>query len=122
MIIPLPFAAKHHAYTPGVENEDGNTVPGHLDPVSVACFWWNPSREEPQAGPVNTDRVTADVVIAVDSALQVDSRDYFTIAELKNRNGDPIRLDVVGLPKNYDKGPFGFSPGRRIVELKAVEG
>lgn len=41
MIFPLPFAAQHHAYTPGVVNEDGNTVPGHLAPVSVACFWWN---------------------------------------------------------------------------------
>ncbi|MGC5027050.1 hypothetical protein ACLQ3K_20065 [Tsukamurella sp. DT100] len=122
MIIPLPFAAQHHAYASGVENEDGNTVPGHLDPVSVACIWWTPSSAEPATGPVSSDRVVADVVIAVDSALQLDSRDYFTIAELMDPNGDPMRLDVVGMPKDYDHGPFGFAPGRRIVELKAVNG
>lgn len=123
-MIPLPFAAQHHAYTAGVVNDDGNTVPGHLDPVAVACVWWAPSggsssglSTEPQSGPINSDRVTVDVIVAVDSALVVDSRDYFTLAEY----GD-VRLNVVGLPKDYDHGPFGFAPGRRIVELKAVLG
>ena len=71
---------------------------------------------------MNTDRVIADVVLAVDSVLRVDSRDYFTIAELIDSVGDPMRLDVIGLPKDYDHGPFGFAPGRQIVELKAVLG
>lgn len=114
---PLPFVAEHHAYTPGVENEWGNTVPGHVEPVSVPCIWWTPSSDEPPSGNVNSDRVVADVVLALDSAVQVDSRDYFTIDAFP-----AVRLDVVGLPKDYDHGPWGFSPGRRIVELKAVLG
>lgn len=119
---PLPFAAQHHAFTAGDEDDHGNTTPGHRDPVPVPCIWWTPTSSEPQTGQVNTDRVIADVVLAVDSVLRVDSRDYFTIAELIDSVGDPMRLDVIGLPKDYDHGPFGFAPGRQIVELKAVLG
>lgn len=125
---PLPFTAQHHAYTPGEKDEHGNTVPGHLDPVPVPCMWWTPSSAEPHDGNVNSDRVSADVVMAVDSTLPVDSRDFFTLAEYMQPDpGDPavmvaVRFDVVGLPKDYDHGPFGFAPGRRIVELKAVMG
>lgn len=127
-MIPLPFTAQHHVYTPGQEDEHGNTVPGHLPPVAVPCVWWTPSSTEPQAGGVNTDRVVADLVIVVDSAVAVDSRDFFTFAEHTQPDPDgsagrvPVRFDVEGLPKDYDHGPWGFSPGRRVVELKAVNG
>lgn len=126
---PLPFTAAHHAYTPSAGEDDwGNTTPGHLPPVAVACVWWTPSSTEPPAGGVNTDRVVADLVIVVDSAVIVDSRDYFTFAEHTQPDPDDpagrvsVRFDVYGFPKDYDHGPFGFAPGRRIVELKAVNG
>lgn len=125
---PLPFTAQHHAYTPGEEDEHGNTVPGHLPPAPVACIWWAPSSDEPRTGQVNTERATADLMLAVDSALQVDPRDYFTFAEYTQSDPDDpagrvsVRFDVDGFPKDYDHWPWGFKPGRRIVELKAVNG
>lgn len=125
---PLPFTAQHHAYTAGQVNEHGNTTPGHLPPLPVRCVWWAPSSDEPQTGAINTERATADLVLVVDSALQVDSRDYFTFAEHTQSDSDdpagrvPVRFDVNGFPKDYDHGPWGFSPGRRIIELKAVNG
>lgn len=125
---PLPFTAHHHAYTPGEENEHGNTVPGHLPPAPVACFWWTPSSDEPRTGAINTERATVDLVIVVDSDLPVDSRDYFTFAEHTQPDPDdpagrvPVRFDVNGFPKDYDHSPFGFAPGRRPLELKAVNG
>lgn len=121
---PLPFTCQHQAYTPGVEDDHGNTVPGWLDPVTVACVWWSPNTEtastEPASGPTGGDRVVADVVLVVDSAVTVGHRDRFTIADLLDSEGSPVPLEVIGLPKDFNHGPFGFSPDRLVIELKAV--
>ena len=109
---PLPFTCQHESYTPGVEDDHGNTVPGWLDPVPVACVWWDPSSTEPDLPPTGGDRVVADRVLVVDSALTVDHRDKFTV--------DGRQFEVIGLPKDYNHGPFNFSPDRLVVELKWV--
>lgn len=108
MTLPLPFTCQHETYTAGEVNAHGNRAPGWSGPVAVSCVWWSPSSSEPHepAG----DRVTVDVVLVVDSALVVDHRDRFVI--------DGRRFDVVGLPKDYEHGPFGYSPKRRVIELK----
>lgn len=120
MLFPLPFTCLHEAYTPGVEDEHGNTTPGWLDPVSVACVWWAPSSQEPALGPTGGDRVVADVVLVVDSAVSVSHLDHFMISEVLDTSGNPARLEVIGLPKDYNHGPWGFSPDRLVIELKAV--
>ena len=117
---PLPFTCQHHVYTPGVEDDHGNTVPGWLDPVAVACVWWAPSSQEPALGPTGGDRVVADVVLVVDSAVSVSHLDHFMISEVLDTSGNPARLEVIGLPKDYNHGPWGFSPDRLVIELKAV--
>lgn len=117
---PLPFTCQHEAYTPGVEDDHGNTVPGWLDPVAVACAWWAPSSQEPALGPTGGDRVVADVVLVVDSAVSVSHLDHFMISEVLDTSGNPARLEVIGLPKDYNHGPWGFSPDRLVIELKAV--
>lgn len=109
---PLPFTCQHEAYTPGVEDDHGNTVPGWLPQVEVACFWWDPSSTEPDLPPTGGDRVVADRVLVVDSVVTVDHRDRFTIEGRK--------FEVSGLPKDYNHGPFGFSPDRLVIELKWV--
>ncbi|WP_264018196.1 hypothetical protein [Mycolicibacterium conceptionense] len=117
---PLPFTCQHEVYTPGVEDDHGNTVPGWLDPVSRPCVWWTPDTAEPATPPTGGDRVTVDVVLVVDSAVTVGHRDRFTIAELLDSDGNPARLEVIGLPKDSNHSPFGFSPDRLVIELKAV--
>ncbi|MCB1287419.1 MAG: hypothetical protein KDB47_06930 [Mycobacterium sp.] len=112
MRFPLPFTCLHEPYTAGEADAHGNTTPGWGEPAEVACVWWSPSSQEPSSPPTGGDRVAADVVIVVDSGLAVDHRDRFTV------DGKPF--EVVGLPKDYDHGPFGCSPQRRIVELKWV--
>ena len=113
---PLPFTCQHEAYTPGVEDDHGNTVPGWLDPVPVACVWWSPNTDtassEPASAPTGGDRVMLDLVLVVDSAVSVDHRDRFNV--------DGRRFEVIGLPKDFNHGPFGFSPDRLVVELKWV--
>lgn len=113
---PLPFTCLREAYTDGVKDAHGNTVPGWLDPVSVACVWWSPENRdtsmEPASGPTGGDRVIMDVILVVDSSVPVDHRDKFTV--------DQKRFEVVGLPKDYNHGPFGVSPDRLVVELKWV--
>lgn len=110
--IPLPFTCQHEHYTAGVKNEHGNRTPGWLPPETVACTRWPAESTEPASPPTGGDRVRVDAVLVVDADLTVDHRDKFTI--------DGRRFEVVGLPKNYDHGPFGFTVGRQVVELKWV--
>lgn len=109
---PLPFTCLHGAYVAGIVDSHGNTIPGWSDPVPVDCFWWSPSSVEPLAAPTGSDQVSVDITLVVDSSLSVDHRDRFTV------NGHDF--EVVGLPKDYDHGPWGFSPNRRVIELKWV--
>jgi hypothetical protein len=112
---PLPFTCLHGAYIAGVTDEHGNTVPGWADPVPVDCVWWSPDSTEPgyqfrASQNAGSDQVSVDLTLVVDSSLVVDHRDRFTVAGHD--------FEVVGLPKDYDHGPFGFSPNRRPIELK----
>lgn len=111
-MIPLPFTCQQESYSAGVEDDHGNTIPGSADPVEVECFWWLPESSEssvPSAGGV---RAAVDLSLVVDSSVVVDPRDTFTV--------DGRKFEVVGLPKDYDHGPFGFTPHRRVVELRWV--
>lgn len=105
---PLPFTCLHGAYLAGAKDSHGNDIAGWADPVPQPCFWWSNSSAEP----VGSDQVSVDLSLVVDSALAVDHRDRFTI--------DGHDYEVVGLPKDYDHGPFGFSPRRRVIELKWI--
>jgi hypothetical protein len=115
--IPLPFTCLHGVYVAGVKDDHGNTIPDWAEPVEVPCFWWSPTSTEPgyqfrSSGSAGSDQVSVDVTLVVDSALPVDHRDRFTV------NGHDFEL--VGLSKDYDHGPFSFSPNRKILELKWV--
>lgn len=109
---PLPFTCQHEAYTPGVVDAYGNTVPGWSAATTRQCVWWTPESGEPSTPPTGGERVSVDAVLVVDSGVPVDHRDRFIL--------DGRRFEVVGLPHDYDHGPFGFSPGRRVVELTWV--
>ncbi len=111
-VFPLPFNCQHEAYTPGDVDNHGNITEGWADPADVACAWWPVSSEEPPAPPTGSERVVAELALVVDVTLTVDHRDRFTVAGQ--------RYEVVGLPKNYNYGLFGFSPNRQIVELRMV--
>jgi hypothetical protein len=50
------------------------------------------------------------LVLIVDSAVAVGHRDRFTV--------DGREFEVIGLPKDYNHGPFGFDTDRLVVELK----
>ena len=109
-LFPLPFTCQHEPYTAGAEDDHGNIEPQWGSPVARQCCWWCPSSTEPATPPTGGDRVTADLVLVLDSAVSVDHRDRFTV--------DGKRFEVVGIPKDYNHGPFGFSPDRLVVELK----
>ena len=109
-MVPLPFTCQHMKYTAGVEDSHGNTVPDWETPVEEQCFWWLPESSEPLSDPTGGDRVAADLVLVVASTVAVDHRDRFTV------HGHTF--EVVGLPKDYDHGPFNYTPGRQVIELK----
>jgi hypothetical protein len=115
--IPLPFTCLHGAYISDSQDDHGNDVPDWADSVSVPCVWWSGSSTElgyqfRASSSAGSDQVSVDVTLVVDSTLAVDHRDRFTV--------DGHDFEVVGLPKDYDHGPFGFSPNRRVVELRFV--
>ncbi|MGX9669927.1 hypothetical protein [Mycobacterium sp. HM-7] len=112
--VPLRFTCQHEVYKPGVKDAHGNEIPGWWPAVARDCIWWAPSSTEPPQPPTGGDRVIADVLLVIDSAVTVDHRDRFTV--------DSKAFSVVGLPKDYDHGPFCYAPNRRIVELKWVGG
>lgn len=110
--VPLPFTCLHGAYAAGAVDDHGNAIPDWSEAVSVACFWWSPTSAEPLGPPTGSDQVSVDITLVVDSALAVDQRDRFTVGGHD--------FEVIGLPKDFDHGPFGFSPNRRVIELKWV--
>lgn len=109
-VISLPFTCQRIPYQAGVTDDHGNTIPGSGNPVDVACFWWIPESSEPTSDPTGGDRVAADVMLVVASSETVDHRDMFMV--------DGKRCEVIGLPKDYNHGPFGWSPDRLVIELK----
>ena len=112
-LIPLPFTCQHAVYTPEVALDDhGNAVAGWADGVAVSCFWWPGGTAEPFGTPTGSEQATADLTLVVDSTVVVDHQDRFTV------NGKTF--EVFGLPKEYDHGPFGYTPGTQAVELKWV--
>lgn len=108
----LPFTCLHEHYEAGVEDDWGNTTPGWADPVELPCFWWSGSSAETSAESQGGVRAAVDVSLVVESEVAVDPRDMFTV--------DGRRFEVIGLPKDYNHGPFSFRPGLNVVELKWV--
>ncbi|MDM2036074.1 hypothetical protein PP334_19380, partial [Mycobacteroides abscessus] len=62
--------------------------------------------------PTGGERVVADLVLVVDVAVPVDHRDKFTV--------EGREFEVIGIPEDYNHGPWGFSPDRLVVALKWV--
>lgn len=110
-VFPLPFTCAHERYVPGSVDAHGNTTAAWAAAVEVACVWWSPSSAEPSGAPTGGRSLAVDVVLVIDSAVDVDHRDRFTI--------EGRRFEVVGVPQDYEHGPFGIAPGRRVVELVA---
>ena len=111
-VTPLPFTCLHEHYQAGAEDDWGNVEPTWADPVERDCFWWSPSSSESSVDNLGGVRATVDVVLVLDADVEVDPKDVFTV------NGR--RFEVIGLPKDYDHGPFSFRPGLSVVELKWV--
>lgn len=111
-MISLPFTCQHEHYEAGAENDWGNTEPGWADPVDVPCFWQPGQVTENSVESLGGVRTIVDLTLFVESSLVVDPQDRFTVAGRT--------FEVIGLPKEYDHGPFGYRPDRQLVELKWV--
>ena len=112
MTFPLPFECQHEHYQAGTQDDHGNTAPSWASAVVRECAWWPGDSNEGSAVASGTDQARADRTVLLDVAVPVDHRDRFIF------NGR--RFEVVGLPKNWDHGPFGFVTNRQVVELRFV--
>lgn len=111
-LFPLPWSCQRLAWSGGAEDDHGNAVPSWASPVTVECMWWSPTSYEPLLEPTGGDRVIVDLVLVVAASQVVDHRDRFIVGGKT--------FEVVGLPKDYNHGPFGFAPGRIVIDLKAA--
>ena len=111
-MIPLPFTCQREAYEAGAIDDYGNQTPDWAAPVDVSCFWWTGATTEPVSAPTGGDLAAVDLSLVLDSAELVDHRDRFIVAGRT--------FEVIGLPKEWDHGPFSYQPGRQILELKWV--
>lgn len=114
-MFPLPFSCLHDSYIGSAEDDHGNPVPTWATSVAVDCFWWIGQSTESRyqfraSGNTGSDQASVDLTLVVDANVPVDHRDRFTV--------DGKAFEVVGLPKDYNHGPFAFSPDRLVVELK----
>ena len=111
-LYPLPFTCGNRRYKEGTEDGYENPKPDWEAAETRACVWWTPTSHETPHEPAGGDRVQADLLLALASEIAVDHRDRFEI------DGQPF--EVQGIPQDYDHGPFGVSPGRRVVQLKWI--
>ena len=111
-MIPLPWSAKISRFKAGSTDAFGNPVESWESPVEFACFWWTPSSSEPAMA--GHDRVVADLVVVVAAGFSCGPRDRITV--------DGRDYGVDGEPRDYNHGPFGFSPDRLVIECRRVDG
>lgn len=111
-VIPLPFTVGLRSYSSSGEDAHGNAIPTFAAAVDTPAFWWTPTSTEPRLA--GQDRVIVDMFVVVDSATAVYPHDRIDVEDRE--------FEVIGEPEDYDHGPFGYSPRRRPIALRRVDG
>lgn len=113
-LFPLPFVCLHEAYDAQNTTRDAhrNVKMVWKAPEERACAWWVPESHETAHDPIGGQRVAVSLVLVLDSSVEVDHRDRFTI------NGQSF--EMLGRSQDFDHGPFGLVPGRSVNNLKWV--
>lgn len=105
----------HRVFGAGEEDAHGNVEKGWADPVDVLVHAWHTGQsEEPQVE--GHERVRVDGQVIAPSTWMPDPRDRVTLP------GVPGEFLIIGVPEDYDHGPFGWSPGVRMVNIQKVSG
>lgn len=102
---------------PGASVTDplGNEVPGPVtaENVSVVAVWFGSSDEPGTA--LHVERIEYDATIYALVGT-------FSASDKVQIPGFNQTLEVVGNPAEWERGPFGWSPGCEQVNLKVVTG
>lgn len=110
-LFPLPFVCGHRRHIAGGRTGHGNAASDWANAVEIACCWWPGTTSEPASPPTGGGNLaSADVTLVIDSAVSVSHQDRFVV--------DGLEFEVIGLPKDFDHGPYGFQPHRKVLELK----
>ena len=109
---PLPFKCEHQKYFEAGRDAHRNPIKDWKPGVEMNCTWYSPSAFETPHEPVGGDRVRVDYVLGIADEEVIDHRDRFVI------NGH--LCEVIGLPHDYNHGPYGLAPGRLILELQWI--
>ena len=102
-----PYTVEHRAFTGTTRDARGNVTQTYADGVSRPVYGWGPPRsDEPTSGAVTALTVDLEVY---SPTFEYGSQDRFVV-------GGNV-FEVVGLPTDYDHGPFGYRPGM-VIRLK----
>lgn len=110
---PMPYTVETRAYSESGFDSRGRPVESWADPVSQGVYgWYMPDSRETAL--VGANQVEVTVVLLVPETFSVGAHDKVIVSGLGE-------LDVLGLPQDYNNGPFGWRPGL-VVRLGRIDG
>jgi hypothetical protein len=114
---PTPHEVGVHIFSSGLADAHNNpqsvfTPALDADGTSVAVYGWQPAASSELSGHYE-ERVTHDVDLLVPPGFPASERDVIDLPSGQYR--------VIGVPRDFTRGPFGFMPGS-VLALKKVDG
>lgn len=111
MSLPTPHSVGRRAYIAGAKDRHGNPIDTWGDPVPTPVYSIAPKTiVEPETGRF---LVVEGLTVQAPPETRFDSRDLVVI--------DGVEYQIEGGVKDWNRGPFGYSPGISI-DLTREEG
>lgn len=112
--LPLAETVGHRVFTSGTPDAHGNVTKGWAEPVDVDVYGWHTGQsEEPQIE--GHERLRVDGQVLAPESWRPGSMDKVVLPGVEGE------FSIVGVPEDYNHGPFGFTPGV-VVNLQRIDG
>ncbi len=92
-------------YAGSAADDYGNSSPSYGQPVPQPVYAWAPTTTDEVT--VDRDVATTDLTLLAPASFSCSSRDRVVV--------DGKTYEVVGDVQDFNHGPFGFSPGIRVL-------
>lgn len=125
MTFPLLFTVGRHAYTGSPMDGNGDRPKVYSPPKDqpgtvLRVYGWGPPlalRGAGESRPMEAqERVVVDIELLVPPDFPATERDLIDLP-----SGPAGQFEVIGVPNDYSKGPFGWQPGK-VINLRKVDG
>lgn len=111
-VFPAPYTVQVSRWTLGEPNKYGEREKVYGPPVDREVYGWAPPGVEDELFSPNRDAVVQDLDVYVPPSFEISPDDLMVIG------GEEFR--VLGGLRDFNNGPFRFTPGR-VVRVKRVK-